>query len=109
MKHRQGMQADRAEQLPASEAQTQCPACAARHPSDGALVSIGDRPVVLVNIWNEIIHQALTKARSRWQIPIAVVREDDDQWYRFTREDQVIDHIYYAKADPLIVGIGLPM
>ena len=36
------MQADRAEQLPAGESKTQCPACAARHPSDGALVSIGD-------------------------------------------------------------------
>src|ERR1043165_1383154 len=70
---------------------------------------VGKCEIGCVDVREKILHQSSAKARTRRQIPIVIIRENDDKRNRLTRLDEGIDDSYRAQANPLIVSVGLPV
>lgn len=107
LKYGNGVQADNAEQVWASEPQLQCPACAARHSANSAVTRVGDGAVGFVDEWNQIVREACAEGCPCGGVPVAIVREYDDEGHRFPAHDEVIERVRCAEANPLVGGVGL--
>src|SRR5574341_160995 len=73
------------------------------------MFAIRYRAEVFIYIRNQYIYQPLAEARAGRQIPVAVIGEDDEKWRGPPGGNQSVGHIDRAKADPLVVGVGLAM
>src|SRR5919106_2048655 len=91
------------------KSQPQCPACPTGHASDGAILRIINGAVTLINVRDKLLDQSLTEARTWREIPMAVIREDNNEGRGFAGKNQFIDYIHCTKPNPLILCIGLTM
>jgi hypothetical protein len=71
------------------------------------MVSIRECSITRVNIWDDVFSKSLAKTCAGREVPVPVVREDNDERLCFTGEDQIINSSDRTEANPLIGGIGL--
>ncbi len=71
------------------------------------MISVRQCTIIVIDVRDDLVHQALTKARTGRCIPVPIVGKDKDERKRLAGEDQLIRCADRAEADPLIVGGGL--
>jgi hypothetical protein len=73
------------------------------------VVTVWKSAICGIDVRDKFLDQPLAKARSRRQVPVAVIRKDNDEWHRFPRKDHLIRRLSSPNTDPLIVCVGLSM
>ena len=58
---------------------------------------------------NERIDEPITEAWACFQIPMAIIGEDNDKGLSFASENQLVERVWRAETNPLIGGVGLSM
>src|SRR5512143_1179483 len=103
------VQSDGAEQTVLCEQHMDGPAAAPGEPSQRTMVTIRKRTVVLIHECDDVMDQTIAKAIARRKIPIAVIWEDDNEWRRLVRVDEVVGRYRCAQLHPLVILVGLAM